>query len=115
MSIANQINMSSTHEPRTSGLTGMMKGYPPKCLQELVWIEAIERGGHYLKKMLKKIKIQAKAQALCKGISCYSALFIHQSLFLQRKKVKSHFLANKISGINVLCQICINLAWIHTD
>lgn len=56
MTIANQINMSSTHEPRTSGLRGVMKGYPPKCFQELVWIEAIERGGHYLKKMLKKNK-----------------------------------------------------------
>lgn len=54
MTIANQINMSSMREPRTSGLRGAMKGYPPKCLLELVWIEAIERGGHCLKKMLKK-------------------------------------------------------------
>lgn len=58
--------------------------------------------------------MQTKAQALCKGICCYSAKFIQQSLFLQREKVKSHFLINKISGINVLCHICIDLAWINT-
>lgn len=28
-------------EPRTSGLRGAMKGYSPKCLLELVWIEGI--------------------------------------------------------------------------
>lgn len=85
MTIANQINMSSIHEPRTSGLRGAMKGYSPKCLLELVLIEVIERGGHYLEKNLKNKNTNQSPDPMQRNKLLFSPVYLAEPLSAEGK------------------------------